>query len=249
MKNNNNLKIAILGYGSMGKEVEKIANVKNIEITDIFDINNRISPTEKYDFDIAIDFTFPDAVLDNVKILSGMNKNIIIGTTGWDKYFSEVKQLIEQNNIGLVYASNFSLGMQMFMRIVDFASKQIATLTDYDIFMNEIHHRRKKDAPSGTALVLANNIIKNVPSKKDILTNQSEGEISNEKLFVSSTRGGEITGIHSIYIDSLADTIELNHRAKNRSGFATGAVEAAIWLGNKRGIYDFADIINEILGI
>ena len=249
MKNNETPKIAILGYGSMGKEIEKIAKARDIVITNIFDIDNMINPNEKYDFDIAIDFTYPDAVLQNIKTLTAMKKSIVVGTTGWEKDLTEIKELVKKNNVGLIYASNFSIGMQMFMRIIDFASKQINKLDNYDVFINEIHHHRKKDAPSGTALTLANKIINNVERKNKLLSGNGKGEIKDNELHVSSTRGGEITGIHSVFIDSIADTIELTHRAKNRSGFAEGAVRAALWLGNKKGIFNFTDIFNEILEV
>jgi 4-hydroxy-tetrahydrodipicolinate reductase len=135
------------------------------------------------------------------------------------------------------------------MSVIDFASKQINSLDDYDIFINEIHHHRKKDSPSGTALTLAETIIGNINEKNRIITDKIDHEIEKNQLHVSSTRGGEVTGIHTVYIDSFADTIELTHRAKNRSGFAAGALQAAIWLGDKKGIFNFADIINEILDL
>jgi len=249
-QNNKNIpKLAILGYGSMGKEVEIIAKNRKITVTDIFDIDKPINPKENYDFDIAIDFTEPDAVLNNVKILTKMKKNIVIGTTGWKKDFTKIKNIIKRANTGLVYASNFSIGMQMFFKTVDFISKQVNGTDEYDIFLHEIHHMRKKDSPSGTALTLAEMILKNVKRKKKTRTDRIDGTIKNSELHVSSTRGGEVTGTHTVYLDSFADTIELTHRAKNRSGFALGAVEAALWLYNKKGLYDFRDIIDDILDI
>ena len=247
MKQKQNLKIAILGYGAMGKEVEKIASAKKIAVTDIFDIDKPIDIKKNYDFDIAVDFTYPDAVLENVKKLTKLKKSIVIGTTGWDKDFKKVKNLVKRSGIGLVYGSNFSIGMQMFMNIVEFASAQINNLDEYDIFMHEIHHKRKIDSPSGTALTLGKIILDNVKSKKKILTEKVDGLIPKSNLHISSTRGGEITGTHTVYIDSFADTLELTHRAKNRSGFALGAIEAALWLKNKKGFYDFRNIINDIL--
>lgn len=247
MKQKQNIKIAILGYGSMGKEVEKIARAKSITVTDIFDIDKPIDIKKNYDFDIAIDFTYPDAVLENVKKLTMMNKKIVVGTTGWEKDFNKVKNLIEHSKGGMVYASNFSIGMQLFMNIVELAASQINNLDDYDIFMHEIHHKRKIDSPSGTALTLGNIILDKVQSKKKILTDMSNVSIPKESLHISSTRGGEIPGTHTVYIDSFADTLELTHRAKNRSGFALGAVEAALWIHTQQGFFDFRNIIKNIL--
>ena len=247
MKKNKLPSIAILGYGSMGREVEKIAQSKHIIVTDIFDIDKPLNIKKDYAFDVAIDFTYPDAVLDNVKKLTKMKKKIVIGTTGWEKDFNKIKGIIKRNNAALVYGSNFSIGMQIFMQIVDFASKQINNLEEYDIFMHEIHHKRKIDSPSGTALTLGKIILDNVKLKKEILTDRASSQIGKNQLHISSTRGGEVTGTHSVYLDSLADTIELTHRAKNRSGFALGAVEAAKWLHNKHGFFDFRDILREII--
>jgi len=241
------IKIAILGYGSMGKEVEKAALSKNIEITDIFDIDKRINPKMKYAFDVAVDFTYPDAVYENVKLISKMRKNIVVGTTGWDNKKTSIKKIVDDAGIGLVYASNFSIGMQMFFRIVKEAAKMKNKFPDYDIFMNEIHHVRKKDSPSGTAITLAKSILDNVQSKKNIMTDRCENEIKPGQLHVGSIRGGEIPGTHTVYIDSPADTIELTHRAKSRTGFAYGAVEAAQWIHGKKGFHNFSDIFDKIL--
>jgi len=242
-----NLKIAILGYGSMGKEVEKAALLKNITVTDIFDIDKPINPNADYKFDVAIDFTLPESVIGNVEILSKMGKNIVIGTTGWEKHKMDIESMTANCSIGTVYASNFSIGMQMFFRIVDQASRMKNLFPEYDIFMHEIHHKRKKDSPSGTALTLAQSILKNVDSKNEIYTNKCEGEIQPDQLHVSSNRGGEIAGTHTIFIDSAADTLELTHRAKNRTGFAMGALQAAEWINGKKGFFDFKDVFDEII--
>ncbi|MCX6152864.1 MAG: 4-hydroxy-tetrahydrodipicolinate reductase [Candidatus Kapabacteria bacterium] len=246
---NNSNRIALIGYGAMGKELEAAAADFNFSINRIFEIDSPFNMDSPDDFDIAIDFSNPSCLLDNIKTCILKNKSIVIGTTGWNQYYREIKNLIDNSGIGCVYSSNYSVGMQMFMRIVAQAAALMNASSGFDIFMNEIHHKRKADSPSGTALSLANIILENVDYKKRILADKSDGKIDSEQLHVSSVRGGEIAGTHTIYIDSVADTIELTHRAKNRRGFALGALDAAKWLPGKKGLFDFKDILNEIWGI
>jgi len=239
-------KIAIIGYGSMGKEIERLAKEQNIIVTDIFDFDNKLSD-KKYDFDVAIDFSFPDSVEENLRIISAIKKNLVIGTTGWYQKKEEFAKLICKEGIGVVYGSNFSIGMQMFYRIVKNASHILNSVNGYDIMIHELHHKRKIDSPSGTANSLAQIIIEELDSKNEILTETSKERILPGQLHVTSTRGGEIAGTHTVYIDSIADTIELTHRAKNRTGFAIGALEAAKWIFGKKGFFQFTDVMDAIL--
>ena len=241
-----NPKIAIIGYGSMGREIEKQAIEKGFTITDIFEIDNPVLDTKKYDFDVAIDFSFPDSVLDNVSKLSRLKKNIVLGTTGWKQHEKEIKNLISDNNTGMVYGSNYSIGMNVFFNIVKKASSLIDMLPDYDVMINEIHHARKKDSPSGTALSIAEIILNNIARKTKILDVPSKGAIEKDALHVTSSRVGDVTGTHTVFIDSPADTIELIHRAKNRSGFALGALLAAQWIYGKKGYYNLNDVLNDV---
>jgi 4-hydroxy-tetrahydrodipicolinate reductase len=240
-------KLAIVGYGNMGKAVENAAKEKGFEITDIFDINSLIDTEKSYNFDVAIDFSFPSSVIDNIGKLCKLNKNIVVGTTGWKQSFNDIESIVKENKTGLIYGSNFSIGMQLYMKLIEDISKMLINTDGYDIFIHEIHHKRKKDSPSGTALSLADIIINNYTSKKTIITETAHTAIEPEQLHITSTRGGEISGTHTVYIDSIADTIEITHRAKNRNGFAVGALEAAKWIHNKKGIYDFNKIIYDIL--
>lgn len=239
----NKTKIAILGYGSMGKEIEKQALESGFIITDIFHIDNKFDPAKKYDFDVAIEFTQPDAVFVNVKDLASAGKNIVVGTTGWYDRIDEMREIAEQNNVGIVWASNFSVGMNMFFKIVEYASKLAAQAEEYDIMLHELHHKRKKDSPSGTAESLGKIIMENVKIKNSILTETAHEQINPEQLHVTSTRGGEIFGTHTVYIDSLPDTIELTHRARSRAGFASGSLKAAELIHNKKGFYEFSELL------
>lgn len=239
-------KLAISGYGKMGKEIEFFAKQQNFIITDIFDIDNIPSIDKEYFFDVVIDFTQPDVVLNNINTFIKLKKNIVIGTTGWFDNINIVGEAINKNNLGLVYSSNFSLGMQMFFKIIQYASKLFANIDDYDIAINEIHHIHKKDSPSGTALKLAELIIKESKIKNTINRGDSYC-VDKSELNITSSRCGEITGIHTVFFDSLSDTLELSHKAKNRSGLALGALLSAKWIYNKTGIYEFSQILDEIL--
>ena len=240
-------KIAIIGYGVMGKEIEKAAQKKGLIITDIFEVSEPINPNIKYDFDVAIDFSYPDSVIENVKTISELGKNIVLGTTGWLDYKAHIQEQVLNTDIGLIYDSNFSIGMNLFHKITAQAAKLINNFSDYDILLNEIHHKRKKDHPSGTALALAEIILENLERKYQIVEYLGDNSISNSALQISSMRVGDVPGTHTIIIDSYADTIELTHRAKNREGLAIGAVTAAIWICNKKGFYKFSDILEEII--
>ena len=244
--NDNLPKIAIVGYGAMGRVIEKLAKDKGYYITDIFDKDNPLERDADYDFDVAIDFTYPDTVINNIQILSDHGKSVVVGTTGWYNRRDEISNIVNKNETGLVWGSNFSVGVQMYFKIVKYASKLVNFLDSYDVMVHEMHHRRKKDSPSGTAEIMAKIITSNIDRKTGTEFNAINGEVDNSKLHVSSTRGGEITGLHTMYIDSLADSIELTHNAKNRTGFALGSLLAANWVHNKKGFYSFSEILTDI---
>lgn len=240
-----NPKIGLIGYGAMGQEIEKLSKELGFIITEKFDVNYALKENYEYEFDIAIDFSVTDSVFRNTEIVGKLGKNIVLGTTGWYEKKDDLKALVEQFNIGLVWGSNFSIGMQVFYKMVEYAAKFTENM-DYDVFLHELHHRNKKDSPSGTALSIAKIIMDNNHHKKHIETNSIQGQISPETLHISSTRGGHINGTHTVYFDSLADTLEITHLAKNRSGFALGALKAAKWLKDKKGFYNFNDIFQEV---
>lgn len=239
------LKTAIVGYGSMGKMIEELAEPKDLQITKTYDVNNKLSSEKNFDFETAIEFSTPDSVLENIKILAENGINTVVGTTGWYDNLDEVKHIISHNGTGLIYGTNFSIGMQLFMRIVENASKLVNNFGEYDAMMHEMHHKRKKDSPSGSATTLAEIMIENLQNKTKIDPEAQHKSIEKGSLHVSSTRGGEITGTHTVFFDSLADTIELTHRARNRKGFALGAVKAAHYIRKRSGVYDFANVFEK----
>lgn len=226
----------------MGKEIENLS-AGRLMILDKFDVDNPLGNTESRDFTTAIEFTCPEAVFDNIRLLAESGKNIVCGTTGWDAKRREVKEIIETNKVGFVYASNFSIGMRMFMKIAEYSAGLFNEADDYDVMLHEFHHKRKKDSPSGTAITLANILLEKINRKKEVLTDKSSDRIDDSVLHVSSTRGGEIPGTHTIIYDSAADTCELTHRARNRKGFALGAIKAAELIDGKKGFFEFGDLL------
>ena len=234
------MNIAIIGYGRMGQEIEKIARNRGINIQSIIDPNAKnathgeINEKSMKNVDVCIDFTRPDAVLENIKRISKFRKNIVVGTTGWYDRLDEARKIVKNADIGLIYAPNFSIGVNIFFRIVENAAKIMDKFDDYDVFGYELHHSKKLDSPSGTAKAIEKILAQNIRRKKEIN--------------FTSVRSGNIPGTHAVGFDSTADTIELKHVARNREGFAAGALMAAEWIRNKKGFYSIDDMMNGLIG-
>lgn len=239
-------KIAIIGYGAMGHELERLAPSVGCDVVRIFDINRPLTVDSPSEWDVAIDFSQPDAVLENVKTVCTIGRNLIIGTTGWHALLPEVRQCVQEAGIGCVWGSNFSVGMQMFLRIIRTAAKLAQDSPEFDVMLHEWHHAQKKDSPSGTAISIANVIIDEMNRKNHIAVETQHGIIDPAALHVTSTRGGSVVGRHDVTLDSPFDTIDIIHSAKNRSGFANGALVAATWIAERTGFYDFSDVYPEL---
>lgn len=242
------MNIAIIGYGKMGKEIEAVARERNITVAKIFDAKNNPDGSgltkESLDrVDVCIEFTSPFSVLNNIHAIARAGKNVVVGTTGWYDKLSEVTQMVKKSKIALLYAPNFSLGVNLFYQIVYTAAKIFDRFEMYDVAISEIHHKEKADSPSGTALALGNIFTQNMHRKKEILHETAHSKIKPEQLHISSTRVGTVFGQHTVVLDSDADNIELTHRAKNRRGFALGALIAAEWLKGKHGVFTMKDVI------
>ena len=220
------MRIALVGYGKMGRLIEELAPGCGIEVTGRFDIGQ---PLVAGDYSVAIDFTMPDAVVDNVRRAANLGIHLVVGTTGWAEDLETVRGIVDFAGIGLVYGANFSIGVNLFFRAVRDAAKLLATRPEYDPFLWEMHHRHKKDAPSGTALVL-----------QSILR-----DAYGRNVEASSTRGGEVPGIHTVGFDSEADSITLTHTARSRKGFALGALVAAKWIEGRTGLHAFEQVLWE----
>lgn len=233
------MNIAIIGYGKMGHIIEKIALDKGINVTTKIDpvaddaTHKEISEESLQDVDVCIEFTAPDVVVENIKKIAALKKNIVVGTTAWYDRIEEVKKAVEENDIGLIYSPNFSIGVNVFFRLAKYISNIMNNLNDYEVKMTEAHHIHKKDAPSGTAKKIAEIIKENIDRVEDI--------------DIKSIREGEIPGTHTVNFESNADIIKLEHEAKGREGFALGAIMAAEWINDKKGFYSIEDMMKEII--
>ncbi|MDD3793735.1 MAG: 4-hydroxy-tetrahydrodipicolinate reductase [Candidatus Gracilibacteria bacterium] len=244
------MKIAIVGYGRMGKFVEEYSKKRGHEVAII--INPSLG-TKKEDllnlsFDVIIDFSIPQVALENMRFYAKNNFKVIMGTTGWYEDLDEIKNLFTRSNGALLWAGNFSIGVHLFWKMIENASKIINKFEDYDVFGHEFHHNKKADSPSGTATKTANILLENIDRKTSIITEElSHRAIKPEELHFSSTRGGYIPGIHQVYFDSIFDTIKIEHSARTREGFALGSVVCAEWLNKKTGYFEIDDFIKEII--
>lgn len=248
------LRIALVGYGRMGHQVEEVARerghliVARIDPGAAQDAQRELSVASLNGAELAIEFTEPGAVPGNVTaLLEAGIRSIVVGTTGWLESLSELAERVEASRAGLLYAYNFSLGVNVFYRIVDRAAELADSVSGYDLFVEEIHHAGKKDRPSGTAMILADTILDRVHRKKTVVTRPKEGPAPPEELRVTSIRAGHEPGTHRVVLDGHADTIELVHRSRNRRGFAEGAVLAAEWLHGQRGVFTFRDVLGAVL--
>jgi len=230
------VKIALIGHGAMGRLIETLAVEAGDEIVAIIEERHENSSSESVaaelnSADAAIDFTIATAVRRNVEACLLAGVPLVEGTTGWNEQKQEILDLVKEKDGALVFGANFSIGVNVFYRIVDHASDLFSKFRDYEAFIEERHHSRKKDAPSGTALKL-----------KDIVAAHIKNDFS-----VSSTRAGNIPGTHTVGFDGPADQVMLTHTARSREGFASGALLAARWIAGKKGVFEFTDVIQEIL--
>lgn len=241
------MKIAIIGYGKMGKAVEIAAKTAQHEVVAIIDsaaaeaTAEAISSEALNGAEVAIDFTHPDSVISNIKKYAEAKVNAVIGTTGWYSELPQVEKIVSDAGIGLLYAGNFSVGVNTFYAVVAEAAKRLSTFGGFDVAIHETHHTGKADAPSGTAREIANTILANFGSKQKILLDNAEQPVKPESLQISSSRVGKVVGIHEVTFDGESDTITLTHSGKNRMGYAAGAVSAAQWLQGKHGVFTAKD--------
>jgi 4-hydroxy-tetrahydrodipicolinate reductase len=234
------MKIVLFGYGKMGKEVEKIALERGHELI------LRIEKNEEYDIskaDVAIDFSVPSAAFNNITSCFKKNIPVISGTTGWLEDYEKAVTICKKNNGSFIYASNFSIGVNLFFELNDKLSRIMNSNNNYYPSIEEIHHTKKLDAPSGTAITIAEQTIKN-SSTKEWCLHTNRAKVDKEIIPISSKRIKDVPGTHIVAYESEIDSIEIKHTAHNRKGFAHGAIIAAEWLINKNGVYTMKDVLN-----
>ena len=230
------MKLALIGNGAMGHMVAAEARKRGDEIGAVIRSADKGLTIDQLaeklrGHDAAVDFSTGDAVLRNIEACVRAQVPLVEGTTGWKQHESQAKQMVAEHNGALVYGANFSIGVNLFYRLAEHAAKLFAAVEGYEPFIEEAHHNRKKDAPSGTALKL-----------RDILSEHLNGNIST-----ASTRAGHIPGTHRVGFDSEPDQVLLTHTARSRQGFASGALVAAHWIVGRTGTFEFAELIDEIL--
>jgi 4-hydroxy-tetrahydrodipicolinate reductase len=237
------MKIALLGYGKMGKEIEKIALGRNHTVDLKIDINNCSDLTIENlrNVDVAIDFSIPDSAHENIMKCFAAGTPVVCGTTGWLDKYQMVTEYCRKNNNTFFYASNYSIGVNIFFKVNKYLAEIMNRFQSYNPSMTEIHHIHKLDAPSGTAITLAEGILEKIDRKNKWELNS---ESTQQNLKITAEREGEVPGTHIIKYDSDVDYIEIKHLAKNRIGFALGAVLAAEYIKDKTGCFSMEDLMN-----
>lgn len=248
------MKYALVGYGKMGQQVAGILEDSGEhEVYRVLDVDAAITEKSFTGSDVIIDFTVRDAFLSNLPAMLASKVPVVVGTTGWDADMPEVRKMVEKAGTSILYSANFSLGVNIFLRTVREAARMIAPFDDFDIAFSEQHHTAKVDFPSGTALKAAEMILEANARKKTIISQLSTWKkIGPEELQVAAIRLGSVFGQHSAFINSEFDDIVISHTARNRRGFAGGAVKAGEWLAEKHvsrpGFYTMDDFLDEVLG-
>lgn len=228
------LNIALLGYGKMGRAIAQLAPQRGFDVRLKLDIEENsggagITAENFRGIDVAIDFTTPAVVVENIRRVAALPCNLVVGTTGWHDRLDEVRQAVESGGAGMVYAPNFSIGVQLFYRAAAAAAAAFRDFAMYEAYITEAHHSAKKDAPSGTALELKHRVAALLPGRP---------------IPVSSVRGGYIPGTHELGFDSEADTVIVRHTARSRVGFAEGALYAARWIVGRKGLFSFDEVLS-----
>lgn len=244
------MKICLLGYGGMGQSADRAALERGHQICSIIDASNvkanyrSITAESLANADVVIDFTHPGAVLSNLEQLLPFKKPIIIGTTGWYEELPRVRALVSSAGGTALWSSNFSIGVNIYFKIIEAAAKLADKYSEYDIWATELHHNRKADSPSGTAKTLEEILLANISRKTAVVEGKLDRAILPNELHFSSTRGGAVNFSHTIGLDSAADTITMTHSARNRDGYAVGAIQASEWLIlQSAGFYSMQDFL------
>jgi 4-hydroxy-tetrahydrodipicolinate reductase len=232
------MKIALLGYGKMGKEIEKISIERGHSISVIIDKEDDVKSL--IGSDVAINFSTPSSAVSNIKLALDSSIPIISGTTGWLENYNEIVEYSKNTKTSFMYASNYSLGVNLFFELNKKLTSLLNKHDQYKIALQEIHHTEKIDKPSGTALTLAEDIIKGTDYKDWSFKNNT-----NKTIKMESVRKNNVPGIHKVKYDSEIDSIEITHTAHSRKGFALGAVVAAEWIIDKKGVFNMTDMIND----
>jgi 4-hydroxy-tetrahydrodipicolinate reductase len=245
-------RLCLVGYGKMGRMLHELCPQKDCEVVSIIDpvaagANREITAEALNHADVCLEFSHPAAVVQNLQTLIRLKQNIVVGTTGWSGAQAGILADARAAGIGMIYGANFSLGMNLFSRILESAVQIIDHFDEYDIFGSEMHHAQKADSPSGTAIELARIILEHSQRKSKVVWDKLDRKPEQGEMHFASLRGGHVPGTHMVGFDSEADTIELTHRVRSRSTFASGALVAAKWIAGRQGVFSISEVIADIL--
>lgn len=246
--------IGLIGYGKMGRLLKPLAEGRGHATTTVDpradDADSAsLDEADLAKIDVAIEFTGPPSAADNLRRLADAGVNVVVGSTGWEAERDDVLRRVRDAGVGYLHATNFSIGVQLFLRLAREASALVDRFEEYDVAAVEHHHREKRDSPSGTALSLAEALMASSTRKTRLVTERLDRPPAADELHLASLRCGAIPGTHEALFDSPADTISLKHTARNREGFAAGAIRVAEWLAGKRGVYTIDDYLDDALGV
>jgi len=242
------VKITLVGYGRMGHAIEAIALERGHEISARVDLDDEPDYEGRTAGDVAIEFTHAEAVVENVRRIAAAGMDLVVGTTGWYGRLDEVRATVERAGTGLVYAPNFSVGVHVLFRVAAHLGRLVGRLDEYDVHVQEAHHRHKVDHPSGTARYLAELLVDSIGGKERWAEGPPEGAADPGTLWVSTIRAGEVPGTHVVAAEGPDDRIELRHEARGRAGFARGAVAAAEWIRGRSGVFTVNDMLADLFG-
>lgn len=251
------MRIALVGYGKMGRMIEAAAIARGHEIVlridpfapeaDYADVPSAVASGRLVPGIVAIEFTKPDTALANILALASGKVPVVVGTTGWHESMDQARSAVESSGSALLWSSNFSLGVNLFYKIAAYAAKLVDPFSEYDVGGWEAHHNKKADSPSGTAKTLVQRVLASMKRKTVPVYETLDRQPAPHELHYPSLRVGSVPGTHSLFFDSPADTIEITHTARSREGFALGAVRAAEWLGDRKGIFTMDDVLADLL--
>jgi 4-hydroxy-tetrahydrodipicolinate reductase len=242
------MKLAFVGIGQMGRTVQKIAVERGHEIVGEITSDHEISERTLGNAELVIEASVPSACVENCRKIAILKKDLVVATTGWYENLPEVRKFVEKSGIRFLYSSNFSIGVNFYFQVIEFAAQLFNHVEEYDVWGTEIHQKSKVDSPSGTAKTIEKILLKNLERKTKVVEEKLDRKMADNELHFSSTRGGFVNFGHTVGFDSAADCIKIEHFARNRDGYAFGCIKTAEWLKEqKSGFYEMEDFLRETL--
>lgn len=248
------MKVALVGYGAMGRLIHRLALERGVEVVATIDsytedaTHRELTLESLRGADVAIDFTHPSVVIENINKYCQASVPAVVGTTGWYEQLSKIEALVEKTDSRFLWGSNFSIGVNAYYKIIEASARLFNSLEEYDVWGMEVHHHNKADSPSGTAIALSEIVLSETERKKKVVFDKLDRRIEPDEFHFASVRGGAVNFEHRITFDSAADSVSISHSARNREGYANGALIASSWLlGQNSGFYSLNDLVEELM--